>query len=147
MGGLALAASPHRKFTGRVVAVTDGDTLRVMEGGESRKIRLYGVDSPEKKQDYGMKAKQFTSSLAYGKNVTVTVMANDRYGRIVGIVTLPDGRNLNQELVRNGYAWWYTHYAPHDRELAALETQARDEKRQLWSRPDAIPPWVFRRKR
>jgi endonuclease YncB( thermonuclease family) len=74
-------------------------------------------------------------------------MANDRYGRIVGMVKLPDGRILNQELVRNGYAWWYAHYAPHDQELKTLEMQARGEKRQLWSKPNAIPPWVFRRKR
>jgi endonuclease YncB( thermonuclease family) len=134
-----------RIISGEVVGVTDGDTIKVLVGHRQRKVRLYGVDTPEKKQAYGMKAKLFTSSLVFGKVVQVTVMAQDRYGRTVGVVALPDGRILNRELVRNGYAWWYSHYAPHDRDLQNLERQARLEKKELWSDPHAIAPWDFRR--
>jgi endonuclease YncB( thermonuclease family) len=138
-------ATQRRTVSGEVISVSDGDTIKVLVNRRTFKIRLYGVDTPEKKQAYGMKAKRFTSSLAFGKNVTVTIVSKDRYGRYVGIVTLPDGRSLNRELVRNGFAWWYSHYAPHDRDLQALESAARREKRQLWSDPHAMAPWDFRR--
>jgi endonuclease YncB( thermonuclease family) len=68
------------------------------------------------------------------------VTGRDRYGRTVADVILPDGRNLNHELVKAGYAWWYRKYAPHDRELERLEEEARGAKRGLWSDPHAIPP-------
>lgn len=146
------AKSTHRAkqrevFTGKVVSVADGDTLTVLVNKQQRKVRFYGVDSPEKKQPFGTKAKRFTSDAAFGKQVTVTVMSKDRYGRVVGVIHLPDGRNLNHELVRNGYAWWYKHYAPNDKELEALERRAREEKLHLWSQPDAMAPWDFRRNR
>lgn len=134
-------------FSGEVVGVSDGDTIKVLVKKNVRKVRLYGVDTPEKKQAFGMKAKQFTSSLVFGKNVSVTVVSKDRYGRYVGIVKLDDGRLLNHELVRYGFAWWYSHYAPNDTKLRNLERQARLEKRQLWSDPDAVAPWDFRRNR
>jgi endonuclease YncB( thermonuclease family) len=132
-------------FVGPVVGVSDGDTIKVLVNKRMRKVRLYGVDTPEKKQAYGMKAKQFTSSLVFGKQVSVTAVDKDRYGRTVGIVTLDDGRVLNRELVRAGFAWWYSQYAPHDRDLQELERQARREKKELWSDPHAIAPWNFRR--
>jgi micrococcal nuclease len=137
---------PPEIFTGRVVAVSDGDTLDVLVNNKAQRVRLWGVDSPEKKQDFGMKAKQFSSSLAYGKTVTVTVKTRDRYGRTVGIVTLPDGRVLNHELVRYGTAWWADKYAPKEMELKRLEDEARRLKINIWSRPDAVAPWVFREK-
>jgi micrococcal nuclease len=79
--------------------------------------------------------------LAFGKEVvTVKVRDKDRYGRTVADVILPDGKSLNHELVRAGYAWWFRKYAPHDRELEQLEKEAREAKRGLWSDPHAIPP-------
>src|SRR5438094_4600286 len=98
-------------FSGRVVGVTDGDTIKVMHNGRAEKIRLYGIDCPEKRQAFGTKAKQFTSGQAFGKDVTVQVKDTDRYGRTVGIVILPDGRSLNEELVYQGLAWWYRKYS------------------------------------
>jgi endonuclease YncB( thermonuclease family) len=139
------AVKQRHVFTGEVVGVSDGDTITVLVNREARKVRLYGIDTPERKQAFGMKAKQFTSSLAFGKNVTVTVMNKDRYGRYVAIVRLDDGRILNRELVRHGYAWWYSSYAPKDKELQALEHEARLHKRELWSDPKPIAPWEFRR--
>src|SRR2546422_9117216 len=105
-------ASIH--FTGKVVGVTDGDTISVMHNGRAEKIRLHGIDCPEKGQAFGQRAKQFTSTLVFGKEVTVTVQDSDKYGRTIGEVTLLDGRVLNHELVKAGLAWWYRKYAPED---------------------------------
>src|SRR5438094_928760 len=82
---------PSIHFTGKVVGVTDGDTISVLHNGRGEKIRLHGIDCPEKWQAFGKKAKQFTSDLAFGKEVTVKVFGRDRYGRTIGDVVLPDG--------------------------------------------------------
>ena len=87
-------------FTGKVVAISDGDTIRVMHNGRAERIRLWGIDCPEKRQPFGTRASQFTGDLAFGKDVKVLVRDVDRYGRTVGEVVLPDGRSLNRELVR-----------------------------------------------
>ncbi len=92
----ALAAD----FTGRVVGVSDGDTITVLSKGKPVRIRLHGIDCPEKRQAFGTRAKQFTSALVFGQTVTVHVMDQDRYWRTVGEVLLPKGRNLNHELVK-----------------------------------------------
>ena len=101
-------------FAGRVVGVSDGDTITVLHNGKGERIRLHGIDCPEKRQAFGKRAKQFTSELVFGNTVTVQVVDLDRYGRTVGEVLLPDGRSLNHELVRAGLAWWYRRYAPDD---------------------------------
>ena len=116
---------------GKVVGVSDGDTISVMREGRAVKVRLAGIDCPEKGQPFGTRAERFTSDLAFGKEVTVGVKTTDRYGRIVGEVILLDDTSLNKELVYVGLAWWYRKYAPNDRTLKALETGARDAKRGL----------------
>jgi endonuclease YncB( thermonuclease family) len=118
-------------FTGKVVGVSAGDTIKVMREGKAVKVRLHGIDCPEKKQPYGTKAKRFTSDRAFGKEATVRVQTTDRYGRIVGVVTLPDGKNLNWDLVDAGLAWWYRKYAPDDGILERFEAEAREAKRGL----------------
>lgn len=143
LAGFSFASS----FTGNVVGVSDGDTITVMRDGRGEKVRLHGVDSPEKSQAYGQRAKQFTSSLVFGKTVTVEIQDRDRYGRTVGTVVLPDGRSLNMELVRAGLAWWYRKYAPRASQLRALEAEAREAKRGLWADPSPVPPWSYRRHR
>jgi endonuclease YncB( thermonuclease family) len=77
--------------------------------------------------------------------VTLIVKDRDDYGRWISVVILPDGRTLNQELVRAGYAWWYRHYAPDDMPLAELESEAREAKRGLWAVRRPVPPWIWRR--
>jgi endonuclease YncB( thermonuclease family) len=134
------------QFTGKVVGVTDGDTIKVMRSGKAEKIRLAGIDCPERKQAYGTRAKQFTSDMAFGKVVTVKVETVDQYGRTVGEVILPDGRSLNHELVKAGFAWWYRQYS-RDISLGQLEEEARIAKRGLWADPNAIPPWEYRKLR
>lgn len=97
----------NAEFSGEVVGIADGDTIKVMHDGRPEKIRLFGIDCPEKGQAFGNKAKQFSSELAFGKTVTVQEHGLDKYGRTIGVVILPDGRNLNRELVAAGLAWWY----------------------------------------
>jgi micrococcal nuclease len=132
-------------FTGKVVGVSDGDTISVMRAGKAVKVRLYGIDCPEKKQPYGTRAKQYTSEMAFGKEVEVRIKTTDRYGRIVGEVILQGDSSLNKELVFVGLAWWYRKYAPNDRILEKLEAEAREAKRGLWADKNPIPPWEWRR--
>src|SRR5262245_29621651 len=132
-------------FIGKVVGISDGDTIRVMHEGRAQRVRLWGIDSPESKQPWGTRAKQFTGDLAFGKVVTVRVHDIDRYKRAVAEVILPDGRNLNQELVRAGMAWWYRQFAKRDTALPTPEQEARRAKRGLWSDPAPVPPWEWRK--
>jgi micrococcal nuclease len=142
---LAWAAAAFADFSGKVVAIKDGDTLEVMKEGVAVRIRLYGIDCPEKGQAFGQKAKQFASDLAFGKTVKVIEKNKDRYGRTVGEVILEDGRSLNHELVRAGLAWWYRQYAKNDIELETLEREAREAKAGLWVDTDPVPPWNWRK--
>jgi len=136
---VAVAAS----FTGKVVRVSDGDTIQVMHNGMAEKVRLHGIDCPEKKQAYGRKAKEFTASLVAGRTVMVEVKDRDRYGRTVGRVFLPDGSCLNEALVKAGYAWHYKQYS-NDSTLAQLELDARRASRGLWKDPHPVAPWDWR---
>ncbi len=143
--GIALVASQAlaADFTGRVVGVSDGDTITVLHNGKGERTRLHGIDCPEKRQAFGKRAKQLTSNLVFGKTVTVQVMDRDRYGRTVCEVLLPDGRSLNHELVRAGLAWMYRRYT-NDQSLSDLEEEARVAQRGLWADPHAVPPWEWR---
>lgn len=131
------------EFSARVVGVSDGDTITVLHGAQDLKVRLYGIDCPEKGQAYGTRAKLFTAQAVFGRDVTVRAVTRDQYGRIVGEVTLPDGASLNRALVEAGFAWWYREY-PSDPELATLEAEARAARRGLWADRSPVPPWEFR---
>ena len=131
-------------FQGKVVGVSDGDTITVLHGGKGVNIRLYGIDCPESSQDFGQAAKKFTSGMVYGKIVKVEEKDNDRYGRIVGIVYV-DAENLNLSLLCNGFAWYYKAYAKNEKSFAAAESKAKAAKSGLWSKSDPIPPWDYRR--
>jgi micrococcal nuclease len=138
-------AVPSVQFSGKVVGITDGDTISVMHNGRAEKIRLNGIDCPEKGQAYGIRAKQFTSDMVFGKDVTLRTHGLDKYGRTIGDVILSEGTNLNQELVKEGLAWWYRKYAPNDSTLEHLEEEARTAKRGLWADPRPVPPWCWRK--
>src|SRR5262245_6273988 len=133
-------------FRGRVVGVSDGDTITVMHQGRGERVRLYGIDdAPERGQPFSNRAKQFVSDLCYHEEVRVEVKGQDRYQRTIAEVILPDGRILNYEIVKAGLAWWFRRYAPKDPTLEGLEFQARQARRGLWSDRDPVPPWEFRR--
>lgn len=131
-------------FSGRCIGVTDGDTIKVLWNRQSVAVRLYGVDCPEKKQAFGARAKQFTSTLTFGKMVQVYGKGRDRYGRTLGWVFV--GKScLNAELVSNGLAWHYKTFAPKETKLAALEVEAKTAKRGLWLDEKAVAPWAWRK--
>jgi endonuclease YncB( thermonuclease family) len=132
-------------ITGKVVGVSDGDTITVLQNNTEFKIRLYGIDCPEKSQDFGNRAKQFTSGMVFGKAVQVLVEDTDRYGRTVGTVMI-NGKTLNEELVKAGFAWVYSQYCkkPICNQWKGYEETARNAKIGLWSQPNPTPPWEFR---
>jgi len=142
---LGVAAVPGfaASLGGRVVAVLDGDSVRVVDGTRLVEVRLRGIDCPERGQAFSRRARQATARLAYGTRVRVETAGTDRFGRTLGEVFLPDGRSLNAELVRAGWAWWYRRYST-DATLGELEAAARREHRGLWADPRPIPPWEFR---
>ncbi|MGD9950550.1 MAG: thermonuclease family protein [Desulfobulbus sp.] len=132
-------------WQGKVVNVSDGDTIKVLHDGQQVKIRLYGIDCPEKAQAYGQKAREMTTSMVAGRTVDVEVKDTDRYGRSVGLVSI-DGVSLNEAMVRNGYAWVYRQYC---KELFCsdwidLESVARQQQKGMWADPHIVPPWDWR---
>lgn len=132
----------------KVIRVVDGDTIVILNKQNKQvKIRLYGVDTPEKRQAFGQKAKQFTANLVWKKQVEVKPVTQDRYGRTVGIVYVGN-KCLNQELVANGYAWVYRRYCTSRRlckRWLQAESEARKLKLGLWRDPNPVPPWKWRR--
>jgi micrococcal nuclease len=134
-------------FTGPVVSVLDGDTIEVLYKRHPERIRLSGLDCPEKGQAYGKHAKHAASELVYGKEVTLQTHGFDKYGRTLADVLLSDGTNVNHALVKDGWCWWYRKYAPGDTVLEGLEKDAREARKGLWADPHPMPPWEWRRRR
>lgn len=132
-------------FEAVVVGVYDGDTITVRTD-ETIKIRLHGIDSPELKQPFGQASKQAMSGLVFGKNVTVKPNKKDRYGRTIARVEA-DGRDVSITMVETGMAHWYEQYAKHDTELQSAQTKAKSAKLGVWSVPDAIVPWEYRKQK
>lgn len=133
-------------YKANVIGVSDGDTIKVFRNGQQIKIRLYGIDTPEKKQAYGKAAKRFTANLVADKEVGIEEAGKDRYGRYIAIIDI-DGAILNEELVRNGYAWVYDRYCtrPFCADWKKLEATARDKGAGLWADRDPQAPWEWRR--
>ena len=137
---------------GRVVGVSDGDTVTVLTAENRQfKIRLSGIDAPEKKQPFGAHAKETLARQLFGQPVVVEWSKTDRYGRILGKVEV-DGVDANLEQVREGSAWVYTQYLRElpveDRKLyLEAERLAKAERRGLWRDEQPEPPWQWRRER
>ena len=143
-----LAICADAPFLGKVVAITDGDTLKVLTDDRRQiKIRLAEIDCPEKGQPWGKRAKQTLSQLAFSKFVLVEPVTTDRYGRMVATIFVDD-KNINETLVRNGHCWTYRKYVKHPI-FYALEDYARNNNLGLWRLPESkrVPPWQWRRKR
>jgi len=134
-------------FSGPAISILDGDTIEVLHNNRPERIRLNGIDCPEKGQAYGKKAKQAASALVFGKEVRLQTHGLDKYGRTIADVFLPDGTNVNYELVKSGWCWWYRKYAPGNVVLEELERKARSSGLGLWADPDPVPPWEWRRSR
>lgn len=133
-------------ITGEVVSVADGDTFTMKTiTNEKIKVRLYGIDAPERGQDFGTKSRQLLNDLCYGKVVEVTVEDIDQYDRTLGTVYV-DGINVNEEMVRKGLAWYYSHFVDNPR-LDSLEQVAKSEKLNIWSKKNPMSPFEFRKKK
>jgi len=157
---LCLAKDPIRSIEGSVIKVSDGDTIHVIDSlGTKVKVRMYGIDCPETEksnkktgrvskagQPYGEEALKALQGKLKRQKVRLDVMAVDRYKRAVGIVWLGN-RNINLEMVQEGYAWAYKQYLdrPHASEYIEAEDQARSKRLGLWQQNNPQPPWEFRK--
>jgi endonuclease YncB( thermonuclease family) len=144
---LLLNATPKitEEFSGKVIGVTDGDTIKILVRDKQVVIRLEAIDAPESGQPFGAKAKQRISELVFGKTVSVRKTGIDRYKRTLGFVSI-NGLDINAKLLDDGYVWHFKKYN-NDPKLADLEKQARNAKRGLWADANAEPPWVYRSKK
>lgn len=136
-------------IVGRVVGVSDGDTITVLVDNHARlKVRLAGIDAPEKSQPFGSVSKKSLSDQVFGKTVNIESNKKDRYGRFLGRVIF-NGTDVCLEQIRAGLAWHYKRYSNEQseslrREYADAESQARQLKIGLWSEPTPVAPWEFR---
>ncbi len=150
-GGSSLAPKPILRvgqpgqiFNGKVVGITDGDTIRILvPTNQEVIIRLAEIDAPEKHQAYGSKSKQVLSDKIFGKEVTVKIVSIDRYKRTVAQVFIGD-RWINKEMVAEGWAWQYLQYSD-SKDLIQAELVAREKNLGLWADKNPIPPWEWRK--
>ena len=146
---ITLPLAQAETLSGRVVRVTDGDTIVVLDASKvQHKIRLTGIDAPERSQAFGTKSKEHLADLVAGKTVEVDYSKYDRYGRILGKVIVK-GEDVNLEQVEAGMAWHYKKYqgeqSASDRvKYSDAELEARRHKLGLWNDPGPIPPWEYR---
>lgn len=128
---------------GTVVKVVDGDTFTILtEGKKQVKVRLHGIDAPEKGQDFANVSKQHLADLIQGEIVQINVQKKDRYGRVVAIAYV-DKVNINEEMLTEGLAWHYKSY-DNNPKWAELESLARKNRKGIWSLPAPTAPWKFR---
>jgi endonuclease YncB( thermonuclease family) len=131
-------------LTGKAIAITDGDTFKLLtKDSITHRIRIANIDCPERKQPFSKRAKQFTSDAIFGKIIDVEVLSTDRYGRYIANVLYDNGLVLNEELLKNGFAWHFVKYSK-DENLQQMEDEARINRIGLWQDSMAIPPWEWR---
>lgn len=147
---LSMSLAHAEVLVGEVVGVADGDTVTVLDARQvQHKIRLAGIDAPEKGMPWGQKSKEALSDRVYRRMVTVDWQKQDRYGRLIGKIMI-DGQDANLAQVTDGMAWHYKKYAheqtPDDRARYALAgLNARENRRGLWAETDPAPPWTWRK--
>jgi micrococcal nuclease len=144
---LFLASVANGDFTGKVTGVSDGDTMQVMRDGKPVKVRMNGIDAPEKGQPHWVPSKQFLSIQCFGKDVKVVEHGLDKYGRTIGDIYLDDDTHINLSSVANGHAWWYREYAAKAVHLGDAEAKARAANIGLWADKHPVAPWDWRHAR
>lgn len=131
-------------LTARVVSVHDGDTITVVDAeNHQHKIRLAGIDAPELGQPFGRVAKHALADRVGGQTVTIEWKSKDRYGRLLGDVRLAECW-INREMVESGLAWQFVRY-DRSESLFRAEFDAIEAERGVWSTPDRVPPWAWRK--
>ncbi len=131
------------EFSARVIAVLDGDTVLIVRDGQRIKLRLTMIDAPEKDQEYGLESKRVLAEMVLRKQVQVTTQALDNYGRTLALLEVA-GSNVNEEQVRRGMAWNYSHFF-NDPLYRALQAEAQQARRGLWQQDEPTPPWKWRK--
>ncbi len=137
------AGAAHADFTGRVVNVHDGDTLTVLVDRTQIRVRLVDIDAPELHQAFGRRSRQSLASMCAGQPAHVAEQGKDRYRRVLGHVSCGPFE-ANTEQVRRGFAWVFVRYVRKNSPLFELQSQAKLERRGLWTEPGAVPPWEWR---
>ena len=135
--------SMEKVLHGQVIDVLDGDTVKLRSDWHIYKIRLAGIDAPEKQQAYGVQSKIYLEHLIVDKDVSIKVVSCDQYGRYVGRIYL-GGKDINGEMIRSGYAWHYYQYDS-DPVYAVFMLDAQRANRGLWQEAHPTPPWIFRK--
>lgn len=138
---LAGAGLSGESWTGVCTKVKDGDSVIVDRDGTPVELRLFGIDAPEGDQPFGIQARRHAVELMHGRKLQVEDLGLDKYERTLAWVRI-DGRNINEEMVCSGFAWWYQFYAPNESRLEQCEREAREAKKGLWA--DPMPPWEWR---
>lgn len=133
-------------LSGNVVKIIDGDTFDIVLNGKQTRVRMFGIDAPERGMDYFKVAKEYLGELCMNQVIRIEVMNTDRYGRIVAKSFLPDGRELGTEMIRAGMAWHFKRYSD-DELLAQLETTARENRIGLWQSNNPTAPWNYRKRK
>lgn len=148
--GASLAQARDLALEGRVIAVHDGDTVTLLDAAQlQHRVRIAGIDAPERGQPFGTSAREGLASLVHGRRVVARCHKRDRFGRDVCSV-FAGTQDVGLEQVRTGLAWWYREYAREQRledqaSYAAAEGEARGARRGLWGDPHPQAPWTWRR--
>ena len=142
LAGLTPISAMAYAWSGKVVAIHDGDTLTVLRQGRAVKLRLHAIDAPEARQPFGQQSRKSLSSLCYGRYARIEPAGEDKYERTLARVSC-GGVEANAEQLRRGMAWHYIKYSD-DADLQRLEDQARQKRLGLWSAGRLQPPWEFR---
>lgn len=139
----SVSVSPEKVLHGQVIDVLDGDTVKLRSDWHIYKIRLAGIDAPEKQQAYGVQSKIYLEHLIADKDVSIKVLSCDQYGRYVGKIYL-NGKDINGEMIRSGYAWHYNYFDSNP-VYAGFMLDAQRSNRGLWQEVHPTPPWIFRK--
>jgi endonuclease YncB( thermonuclease family) len=127
--------------SGKVIAIIDGDTYDILlDGNKTVRIRMEGIDAPEKGMPFYRVAKKYLGELCFEKNVRLEIHDTDSRGRKIAFTYLDDGTEISHEMIKAGLAWHFTKYNK-DEDLATLEVQARESKLGLWTDESPMPPW------
>lgn len=136
-----------QSITGKVVRIIDGDTYDLLTPEQTvMRIRMYGIDAPERSMPFYSKSKDYLASLCFSREVRMEMMTTDRNGRVVGKTFLPDGTEAGEQMILAGMAWHFTRYSS-DQNLHEAEQSARKERRGLWIDADPVAPWDWRRQK
>ncbi|ECN1823326.1 nuclease [Salmonella enterica subsp. enterica serovar Enteritidis] len=143
---LSIPVVAEADITGKIVRVLDGDTVEILAGNVATRVRLNGIDAPEKSQPFGQRSRQALTAIVGGKTVLAVGEKRDRYGRLLATLIL-DGRDINATQVYSGMAWVYRYKGlATEPEYLRYERDARTARRGLWSEKEPVEPSIWRQR-